>query len=141
MIQPDGEPIPEEEAGGQPFETGDFVAQFCGMAFGIEHWVCPVTREIIPFNGFIVGPGPRLESATDRYKVDPDAEVPVMVETEWHDGAGEGATVVFRQEPSEETQPVKATEPPRNGLKPAAFVVFGAAFALVVLLARRLRLV
>jgi hypothetical protein len=138
-MQPDGEP--EQEEAGEVYETGDFVAQFCGTAFGIEHWVCPVTREIIPFNGFVVGPGPRLESATDRYAVDSDADVPVMVATEWHDAAGEGATVVFKQLPSEEARPVRAAEPPRNGLKPATFAVLGVAFALVILLARRLRLV
>lgn len=143
MMQSDGESAPEEEAG-QVYETGDFVALFCGTAFGIEHWVCPVTREIIPFNGFVIGPGPAMESATDRYKVDPDKEVPVMVETEWHEDANEGATVVFRQEvaaPPEvelDVIDIVVAQPASYAETLLATALFGVFLAVILLIARRL---
>ena len=94
------------EGAPEAYETGDFVAHYCGSAFGIEHWVCPVTREIVPFSGFVIGPGPQMESATDRYAVQADVELPVMVSVEpGEDGSG---TVVFRQE--QRSEPLELAE-------------------------------
>jgi len=143
MMRTDREPEFDEASDDEVYETGDFVALFCGEVYGIEHWVCPVSGEVIPFSGFVFGPGKAAEDATDRYAIDPDASVPVIVEATL-DPKTDERVVTFRQAAGKSFE-LEETELDIHGGRPASYpqtllatAIFGVVVAIVLRVARRL---